>query len=380
MTNSRFVRWWPLFVAGALIPACVGPPLIIAPEQLTNAVEGTSYTATLSTDPGDLRWALDDGALPDGLELGADTGVIAGLPTTPGTYDFTVSVDDRHVPVRSGQRAYALTVLEKLAVQLDLASARAGVAYDSTPTIAGGVAPYTVSLVGLPAGMDYDRATGRIFGTWLFDNDGLPLVMTVVDSGDPQQTVTARTTLVVHPLGVSIVTAALLPAGAVGETYSTQLEATNGRPPYRWLPEAGVLPDGLHLDNDSGEIYGTPAVSAETATFTLSVTDSDSPQSTAAQEFKLVIPVVIVATSLPSATIGSQYEQALGAVAGTAPYTWSMISGELPAGLQLDPATGVISGTPTASAHDTSFRVRVTDSDTPGTTDEQDFAILVEEP
>lgn len=380
MRQIRNVRGWPLFLAGTLISACVGPALIIEPEQLANAVEGASYSATLSTDAGELRWAVDEGALPGGLQLDSETGIISGVPTTPGTYDFVVAVEEPRVPVRSGQRAYTLTVLEKLCLQLSLGTARVGVAYESTPTIIGGVPPYAVSLVGLPGGVDYDRSTGRVFGTWRFENDGLTLEMTVQDSGSPQQTATVRTTLVVHPVGVLIVTAALLPAGAVGENYSVRLEATDGEPPYRWLPESGVLPDGLHLDNDSGEVYGVPAVSAMTETFTLSVTDSDSPKTTDSRQFKLVIPVVIVATTLPSASVGVAYEQALGAVAGTGPYTWALISGELPDGLQLDASTGVISGTPTSGAQDASFRVQVTDSDTPVTQSARDFTILVEVP
>jgi hypothetical protein len=69
-------------------------------------------------------------------------------------------------------------------------------------------------------------------------------------------------------------------------------------------------------------------------------------------------PVVTTAT-LPNATAGSSYSQALTATAGTGSYTWTIASGLLPTGLTLA-ATGVISGIPT-SAGTSTFTVTATD-------------------
>jgi sugar lactone lactonase YvrE len=67
--------------------------------------------------------------------------------------------------------------------------------------------------------------------------------------------------------------------------------------------------------------------------------------------------------SLPSAAVGVRYSTTLQAVAGTAPYTWSVSAGALPAGLTLS-AAGVISGTPTAATTAT-FTVTALDATTP---------------
>jgi len=65
--------------------------------------------------------------------------------------------------------------------------------------------------------------------------------------------------------------------------------------------------------------------------------------------------------SLPPGETGSSYDATLQATGGEPPYAWSMQAGNLPAGLELDPETGDITGTPAASGV-TEFVVRVTDS------------------
>ena len=64
--------------------------------------------------------------------------------------------------------------------------------------------------------------------------------------------------------------------------------------------------------------------------------------------------------SLPNGTVGVAYSQTLTASGRTAPYTWSLVSGTVPAGLTLD-AAGVVSGSPTAAGTST-FTARATDS------------------
>jgi hypothetical protein len=74
-----------------------------------------------------------------------------------------------------------------------------------------------------------------------------------------------------------------------------------------------------------------------------------------------VTPLSVATTSLSSATAGQAYSMTLSASGGKAPYTWSLASGQLPAGVSLSSA-GVISGTPTASGN-FNFTVDVTDSE-----------------
>jgi hypothetical protein len=75
----------------------------------------------------------------------------------------------------------------------------------------------------------------------------------------------------------------------------------------------------------------------------------------------------ITTTSLASGQVGIPYLQTLTATGGLMPYTWSLTSGTLPAGLTLG-APGVISGTPTAAVTAAPLTFQVADASNPPVT------------
>jgi hypothetical protein len=75
--------------------------------------------------------------------------------------------------------------------------------------------------------------------------------------------------------------------------------------------------------------------------------------------------LAITTTSLPGAQVGQLYDATLQRAGGVAPFTWS-VTPALPDGLNLDPATGAISGTPAAGTEgDHALTFTVEDSSTP---------------
>ena len=73
----------------------------------------------------------------------------------------------------------------------------------------------------------------------------------------------------------------------------------------------------------------------------------------------------ISTTTVPDATTGTAYTTSVTATGGTAPYTWSLTSGTLPAGLALGSSTTssvTIAGTPTSAQQGAAFTVQVKDS------------------
>ena len=92
--------------------------------------------------------------------------------------------------------------------------------------------------------------------------------------------------------------------------------------------------------------------------------------------------VSITTSSLPGATVGTPYNSMLASKGGTAPLTWSISAGALPAGLSLASNTGAITGTPTgpASATTVSLTAKVTDSSSPASSATAQLSILVSSP
>jgi hypothetical protein len=73
--------------------------------------------------------------------------------------------------------------------------------------------------------------------------------------------------------------------------------------------------------------------------------------------------MVITTSLLPASAADKSYYFILASTGGASPITWSVPPGGLPAGLQLDATTGLISGTVTGGT--ATFRVTATDSSTP---------------
>ena len=135
----------------------------------------------------------------------------------------------------------------------------------------------------------------------------------------------------------------------------------------------------MNLNQINGVISGTPTA-AGTSSFTVRVQDAGGLADTQALSITINQPAPppspsITTTSLPAGTIGQVYNQTLQATGGTGGLTWSIVAGNLPAGLNLNQTTGVISGTPLVPAGTSTFTVRVADA--AGQDDTQALSIVI---
>ncbi len=89
-------------------------------------------------------------------------------------------------------------------------------------------------------------------------------------------------------------------------------------------------------------------------------------------------PLAVSTTSLTGGSVGVPYSASLSATGGVSPYTWSVTSGTLPAGLTLS-TSGFISGTPTIQGSQT-FTVQVTDSESPAATASASLTLTINGP
>jgi hypothetical protein len=248
-----------------------------------------------------------------------------------------------------------------------LPDGQVGVPYSAALQAAGGTAPYQWSVSGgaLAPGLLLDPASGAISGTPDSDGDFDGVTFAVSDSGSPAQSASATLSLRVAPGSLRVLTTTLA-AGTVGTPYSATLSAAGGKQPYTWALTAGALPSGLALNGATGVISGTPAAPAAVQ-LTFQVSDSTNPTQSHSVSLALNISagagaLQITTASLPAGQVGSAYSATLVASGGTAPYSWSLTGGTLPVGLTLNAATGVVSGTPSASAAGVALTFTVTDA------------------
>jgi sugar lactone lactonase YvrE len=261
----------------------VNEPLALAPKMLPGGTTGVAYSSALSATGGVLpySWSVSSGTLPPGLTL-SNAGAITGKPSTPGTFDFTVTVTDSV----SSTAAQSLEI--KVVAPLIISAATSyqaveGASYSQPLTATGGTPPYVWSVVSgtLPNGLLL-YSNGVINGT--STTPGITyLAVQVTDSGNLTAS-QGLTIVVVYPAPV-IATPAQLPAGATGQAYSQPLSDTCGNTPCVWSATAGTLPPGLQLST-AGVLSGTPTT-AGAFSFTLTITDSAS--LSANQIFQLTI-------------------------------------------------------------------------------------------
>ena len=140
----------------------------------------------------------------------------------------------------------------------------------------------------------------------------------------------------------------LSPAGASvssgGKLQLTALIRNSGYTQVRWSASAGTIsPEGL--------FYAPEVTSAETVVVKAETLEGLAPVSIATASVSVTPPdrLIISTQDLPPAVSGISYSKPLSSSGGNAPYTWSISSGALPAGMLLNASSGVVSGSTTHS-------------------------------
>src|ERR1039457_1568646 len=182
------------------------------------------------------------------------------------------------------------------------------------------------------------------------------------DLGAPDSA--SATGMIITPSASLTITSSALPVASPGIPYSTSLSAIGGLAPYRWSLVTGGLPLGIELQLSSGVIKGMTAVSGSYP-FSVQVTDASGQSATAAFRLTVMVPSVtslaITNSALPSAAATAPYTASLSASGGVTPYRWSLVTGALPPGIQLQASSGFITGMTTRTGS-YPISVKVTDA------------------
>jgi type II secretory pathway pseudopilin PulG len=328
----------------------------------------TGYSQTLTGTGGTTpyAWTVTTGTLPTGLTLNPSTGAITGtLGSSASSQTFTVTLTD--VDGVTATRSLTLTVdAAPNITTTSLPGATRTGSYSQSLSVTGGMSPITwsVSTGTLPTGLTLNPSTGVISGT----PTGSTAIFTVKATDANGASDTQQLTLTVAAVP-SITPTSIAVATDTQTAYSQALTVNGGTTPFgSWSISAGVLPSGLTLNPSTGAITGTVGSAATTQIFTVRITDVNGVSGIQQLTLTVNAAPVITTTVLPAATITGHYSWSVAVSGGTMPMNWSLLTGTLPAGLTLSPTTGVISGTVSSGAVNSTFTVKVIDANAVSTT------------
>jgi protocatechuate 3,4-dioxygenase beta subunit len=234
-----------------------------------------------------------------------------------------------------------------------------GTGYSQFFSASGGTAPYTfsVSSGALPAWATLNPSTGALAGT----PNTVTSASFVIRVTDALGCTGTQSYTLAPVCPVLTINTSSLPVGAAGSVYSQTLSVSGGSGPYVWAVTSGSLPNGLSL-SPSGVISGTPSAGNGSGTsVTFRATDASGCQVSLALLLRVCPVITLTPSTLAVPSAGSAYNQAVSASGGVAPYLYSISSGSLPTGLNLNGSTGAITGTATSQTP-ASFIIRATDA------------------
>ncbi|MFJ2081959.1 fibronectin type III domain-containing protein [Micromonospora chokoriensis] len=259
--STAVVSWRPpVSDGGSPITHYVVFPYVGGVKQASQTVPATPLTATVS-------------------------GLSAGL-----TYTFTIAALTGQGLGPESAPSHPVIPNESPWVFWAGASAEVGVAFSQSVGVSRGRAPWTFSVTygALPPGLSLNPNTGTISGIPTAAGSFAFVVRAVGSTGEiGSRLITISVTPAPNIVIVSV------PLGEVGAPYSLRPAVVGGVAPYTWSIAAGIVPPGLTLDPNTGEISGVPTT---VGTYGLDLRVTDSAGLTDVQQTRIVVQLETVVT------------------------------------------------------------------------------------
>jgi large repetitive protein len=343
-------------------------PLTITTTALPDGEIHNAYHAVIDAQDGALtgyQWSVIAGSLPPGVIMTGGTPTdsqaeVAGVPTAPGTFNFTVRIADALGDFADRALQVFVDVPPLEMVTTTLPDAFGGVAYSESIAANGGNGTgyiWSVTAGALPNGLTLTDGTpaATLSGTPL--QSGLfTFTLQVQDSW--MNSDSRQFDLSITPPGPLAVSTTTLPDAGIGVDYDQPLQATGGYPPYTWSLVSGGMPQGMYLYID--RVVGIP-MDFFPGAFTFEVRVDDAIGGFVVQSLSITTlsagMQINTSATLHYGVVGDDYLEIFGATGGSFPYTgWQVVGGALPPGLTLGAVTqdgatvnGVLRGTPTTA-------------------------------
>jgi MYXO-CTERM domain-containing protein len=186
----------------------------------------------------------------------------------------------------------------------------------------------------------------------------------------------ATQTININSPQIAIVTSDL-PSGTVFIEYYARIAAVGGDGHFSYAINAGRLPQGLSLDAATGLITGKPLESG-VKSFTV-IAQSAGLSTQISYELATSpsgIDLVITTPNLGIGTISLPYQAELTAAGGEPPYSWHLLDGALPIGVDLN-SSGWLSGIPQIEGK---YTISLEVIDGLGDRDVAEFEFLIQSP
>lgn len=285
-------------------------------------------------------------ALPTGLVLNTQTGVISGTPTVVSSASTTYQIIAK---TNKGNVYTDVTIAvtpsaPQVSYPPEIYVVPGTVIQNVTPTVtSGGGLSFTIS-PALPSGLTFSAGSGGIGGTPT-TTFSTTFTVTVSNSVGSQQ---VSFKMVSQAAGTGIVFMYPKSTYPINTPISTNYFVIAGTAFSGTISPA--LPTGLVFFPSAGILYGTPAMLTNETVYNVTVTDSVGSQHTGTLTMTVVdaLPKFSSDPGTLNFPIGTAVNWKPSISGGATSY--SLSPSDLPAGLSFNTTTGVITGTPTALA------------------------------
>ncbi len=232
--------------------------------------KGTTITSLLPTISGNVISYNITPSLPSGLNFNTATGEISGTPTVvSSTATYTVTANNS-----GGNTSFDVLITVNDIAPSALSYNSPNVFTKGTtivsllPSVSGTVISYSIT-PSLPLGLNFNTATGEIFGTPTVVSSTATYTVTANNSGGSTSFDVVITVNDIAPSGLSYNSPNVFTKGTAIASLLPTISGTVIS--YSITPS---LPLGLNFNTATGEIFGTPTVVSSTATYTVTANNS----------------------------------------------------------------------------------------------------------
>jgi uncharacterized repeat protein (TIGR03803 family) len=305
-------------------------PVILSPTAAAGTV-GLYFSYQIGASQAAVSYTAT--SLPTGLLFDSKAGVISGTPSAVGTFNVPISATTASGAVCSGNVTITISPITAPVITSSTSTSgtlNAPLQYQIQATNS----PSSYSASGLPPGLSLS-STGLINGTPTATGTS-----TVTLSASNVGTGTAILLITVDA-PFPVISSGTTASGTVNQPFSYQITASDSPVSYA----ATGLPNGLMVASTTGVISGTPTTAGQYFV-TLTATDNAGGTGSSTLIINVAGPLaapVISSANNASATTYLNFNYQI--VASNSPTSYGATN--LPAGLSVNPSTGLISGIPT---------------------------------